>query len=282
MTFRRFALYAILLIFIVLLFVLIPRTAPWKAGLSRFNPVSISFAYCSNSEDVEKLTNEMVERFNKSVGKDVGIVVEARNYKSVDYYSSLVSDFLVGGITNADISDINMVNYETAYLAKTMNKIASIDDYLEEEELSEYIRGYLERGRYTSDSKRFVFPINNDTKVIYVNNVQWERFKQANPGYDESVFETWESLVEVSMRYYDWTDSLTPDIEGDGKAFIAFDSLSDYIFTSSNQLMNSIIQPGHKEVRINLDKRALYRLWEPVYKGFIYGGISIQRRENKS
>jgi multiple sugar transport system substrate-binding protein len=84
------------------------------------------------------------------------------------------------------------------------------------------------------------------------------------------------------MRYYDWTDSLTPDIEGDGKAFIAFDSLSDYIFTSSNQLMNSIIQPGHKEVRINLDKRALYRLWEPVYKGFIYGGISIQRRENKS
>jgi multiple sugar transport system substrate-binding protein len=281
MTFRRFVLYAILLIFIVLLFILIPRTAPWKAGLSRFKPVSISFAYCSTNEDTEALINEMVERFNRSVGKDVGIVVEARNYKSIDYYSSLVSDYIVGGVTNAKISDINMVNYETAYLAKTMNRIASIDDYLEAEELSEFITGYLERGRYTSDSKRFVFPMSNDTKIIYVNNVQWERFKEANPEYDESVFETWEDLVEVSMRYYDWTDSLTPDIEGDGKAFLAFDSLSDYIFTSSNQLMNSIIQPGHKEVRINLDKRALYRLWEPVYKGFIYGGISIQRRENK-
>ena len=75
----------------------------------------------------------MVERFNRSVGKDVGIVVEARNYKSIDYYSSLVSDYIVGGVTNAKISDINMVNYETAYLAKTMNRIASIDDYLEAE-----------------------------------------------------------------------------------------------------------------------------------------------------
>ena len=82
MTFRRFVLYAILLIFIVLLFILIPRTAPWKAGLSRFKPVSISFAYCSTNEDTEALINEMVERFNRSVGKDLGIVVRARNYKA--------------------------------------------------------------------------------------------------------------------------------------------------------------------------------------------------------
>ena len=282
MKFRRYVIYTILFIFIVLLFIWVPRTAPEKAGLSRFRPVTISYAYCSTNEEVEDIINEMVDKFNKTVGKDVGIIVETKNYRSIEYFTSLVNDVIVGGVSSTRISDINTVTYETAYLAKTMNKIASMDDYLSEDILYEYVNGYLERGRYTSDSQRAVFPTFNDTKVIYVNDVLWQQFKDANPIYDDSVFETWEDIIEVSMRYYDWTDSLTPHIDGDGKAFIAFDSIADYIFTSSNQLMSSIIQPGHKEVRINLDRRGLNKLWEHIYKGFIYGGISLHRAADNS
>ena len=45
----------------------------------------------------------------------------------------------------------------------------------------------------------------------------------AATGANAKDLSSFEGLARLSKQYYDWTDSLTPDIEGDGKAFFTAD-----------------------------------------------------------
>lgn len=278
MKLRRYAVCTMLIIIVIIIIILVPKTETERQGLNPRRPVTITYAYCYTGT-LETSLNDLIVEFNKTEGKEVGIQV-APVFYNLNYLSEIVKESILGGLAHIRLCDINTVTYDTAYFAKSMDKIASLDDYLKESTLNEYVQGYLERGRYTSDSDRGVFPLFNSTKVIYVNEVIWNDFKKAYPRYNDDVFETWEGIVEASIDYFDWTDSLTPEVKGDGQAFIQID-LFDYFFTGSNQLTASLIQPGHKEIRINLDRSAIRKMWDTVYQGFLYGGISINNVSSK-
>lgn len=57
-----------------------------------------------------------------------------------------------------------------------------------------------------------------------------------------SSLSTMEGLAETAGKYYDWTDSLTPDIPNDGKAFYGRDAMANLFIIGSMQLGTEIFK----------------------------------------
>ena len=68
-----------------------------------------------------------------------------------------------------------------------------------------------------------------------INATDWQTFADAT-GSSLDELSTLEGVTEVAKRYYEWTDSLTPDISDDGKAFYGRDSMSNYFVIGMKQM----------------------------------------------
>ena len=75
----------------------------------------------------------------------------------------------------------------------------------------------------------------------------------------------------VAKRYYEWTDSLTPDIPDDGKAFYGRDSMSNYFIIGMKQLGADIFDVKDGQVTIQADKEKVRRLWDNYYVPYVNG-----------
>ena len=68
---------------------------------------------------------------------------------------------------------------------------------------------------------------------------------------------TIEGVVSVAERYYDWTDSLTPDVPNDGKAFYGRDSMANYFVIAMKQMGKEIFEVKDGDVTIQTDKELI-------------------------
>lgn len=67
---------------------------------------------------------------------------------------------------------------------------------------------------------------------------------------------TIEGLVEVSKKYYEYTDGLT-STPNDGKAFFGRDAFANYIVIGLKQLGHDIIQVKDGKATLDFDKTAV-------------------------
>ena len=68
-----------------------------------------------------------------------------------------------------------------------------------------------------------------------INATDWQTFADAT-GASLDELSTLEGVTETAKRYYEWTDSLTPDVPDDGKAFYGRDSMSNYFIIGMKQM----------------------------------------------
>lgn len=233
------------------------------------HPVSLTIWHYYNGAR-QATFDELVEEFNASVGKDHGIYVEAYSQGSVSDLETAVSDALDEKVGAKELPDIFSSYADTAYSVEKQGKLADLSQYFTKEELNEYVDSYVEEGYLNEDEALYLFPIAKSTEIMLINKTDWEPFAEAT-GTQVSEFATTEGITKVAQRYYEWTDSLTPDIEGDGKAFYGRDSMSNYFVIGMKQMGTEIFEVKDGEVTLHTDRDFIHRLWENYYVPYVKG-----------
>lgn len=241
------------------------------------NPVSLTVWHYYNGSQ-QAAFDELVEKFNETVGKEKGIYVQSYSQGSVPDLEAAVRDAIAGKVGAGEMPDIFSSYADTAYEVEQAGALANLSEYLSEEELERYVESYVEEGCIAADGTLRIFPTAKSTEIMMVNRTDWEPFAQAT-GASLEELATIEGVAAVAQEYYEWTDSLTPDVEGDGKAFYGRDALANYFIIGMKQLGVEIFQVENGQAALNVPREELRRIWEnyyvPIVKGYFgaYGSF---------
>lgn len=237
---------------------------------SKENPVTIEIWHYYNGPQKNAFDN-IVTRFNQTIGEKRGIIVEAFNSGNVNELADKVYDSAQGKVGARDIPNIFAAYADTAYKIEKLGAVCDLEQYLTEEDIERYVPSYIEEGRLGVDQKLKIFPIAKSTEVLVLNKTDFDPFSKARGvGYED--LETIEGLCDVARKYYEWTDAKTPEIKDDGKAFFGRDAMANYIIIGNKQLGTEIFEVGENgKVKFNLDKDDMKKLWDNYYVPYIKG-----------
>lgn len=252
-------------------------TKDYDKLLDRKAPVSITIWHYYNGVQQTQF-DEMVEAFNNSVGNEKGIYVESYSKNSVDELAESVLASLNGEPGAEDAPDIFGTYAETAYQIDKMGKLVDLSKYVTQEEKAEYVEEYLQEGAFGGEESLKIFPTAKSTEVMMVNLTDWQKFADA-AGVSLDELKTWEGLNAVAQQYYQYTDDLTPDVPGDGKAFFGRDSVANYLTVGAKQLGKPFAEEASDGTyKASLDKDTVRRLWEQFYVPYVKGYFTSENR----
>lgn len=243
-----------------------------KGPLDPKNPVSLTVWHYYNGSQ-QAAFDTLVEEFNDTVGRERGIYVQGYSQGSVSDLESAVRDAISGKVGADTMPDIFSSYADTAYEVEQAGALANLSDYLNQEELAQYVDSYIEEGRIAADGTFRIFPTAKSTEIMMINRTDWEPFAAAS-GVSLDDLSTIEGVAAVAEKYYKWTDSLTPDIPHDGKALYGRDAVANYFIIGMQQLGVEIFQVENGALTLNLPEEALYRLWENYYVPMVRGYFS--------
>lgn len=236
------------------------------------NPVSLKIWHYYNGTQ-QATFEDLLEEFNATVGHEDGIYVEAYSYGSVSDLEQAITSALKGEVGAENLPDIFSSYADTAYVVQQEGKLADLSEYFTEEEKSKYVDEYLEEGYLEDDQALYFLPVAKSTEILMLNKTDWEPFSEAT-GAKLDDLKTTEGITEVAEKYYEWTDSLTPDVPDDGKAFYGRDSMSNYFIIGMKQMGKEIFEVNDGKVTVNTDKELIHRLWENYYVPYMKGYFS--------
>lgn len=239
-------------------------------------PVALTIWHYYNGVQQENFDNAVIE-FNETIGREQGIVVEAYSKGSISELSDSVLASLKEDAGTEEAPDMFAAYSETAYTADKLGRVADLSEYFTEEELSEYVDGYIEEGRIGTDSGLKIFPTAKSTEVMMLNFTDWEKFANSESVTTDDL-KTWEGVVDTAEKYYEYTDNLTPDVENDGKAFFGRDSVANYMLVGAKQLDAEFVTEKDGKFSLNINKDAVKRLWENYYVPYVKGYFTAQSR----
>ncbi len=247
-----------------------------QVKLSLDNPVSLTVWHYYNG--TQQATFDMlVDDFNATVGREQGIYVEGYSQGSVSDLEKAVRGALNGDVGAGALPDIFSSYADTAYSVQQSDKLVDLSQYFSEEELSAYVEPYVQEGYFNNDGALYLMPVAKSTEVMMINETDWQPFAAAT-GTTLQELSTLEGVIKVAERYYNWTDSLTPDIEDDGKSFYGRDSMSNYFIIGMKQMGKEIFEAKDGQVKFNLDKDLIRRLWDNYYVPYMKGYIGAYGR----
>ena len=245
--------------------------------LDKNDPVTVTVWHYYNGVQ-QAMFDEMVGEFNRTVGLEKGIIVEALSKNSVsELYDSVVAS-VNDDVGAEELPDIFAAYSETAYLVNNAGRLADIGQYFTGEELDEYVPGYIEEGLFAGDGTLKIFPIAKSTEVMMLNKTDWDKFAEKTDVTIEELA-TWEGLSDVAEKYYKYTDDLTPGIPNDGKAFFGRDSIANYMIVGAKQLgspFEKVDEQGN--ITASTDKECVRRLWENYYVPYVKGYYTAESR----
>jgi multiple sugar transport system substrate-binding protein len=252
---------------IILLLLLTFITGYGRDSLLNPNDPVIITLWHNYGGQMEKSMNDLVDEFNSNVGIKQGIIINITSVSS----SSALYDKIVSS-SEGDPGSSQLPNITTGYpksaLALLKNdKLLDLNDYFSVSELDEYLPSFIEEG--TISGKLSVFPTAKSTEVLFLNKTLFERFSDAT-GISIETLSTFEGISEAAIKYYEWTDSQTPDIPNDGKSFYTSDSWFNIAQVGMNQLGDSFIINETLNYSDNYKK-----IWDFYFQAAVRGGFAI-------
>lgn len=239
------------------------------------NPIPISVWTYYNGAQLTAF-NELVDSFNQTRGKELGIVVSSFSQGSVSDLQTNVMNAVNGKVGAEEVPNIFAAYADTAYEIDRMGQLVDFSPYLTQEQRALYIDGYLTEGDFDGSGSIKIFPIAKSTELFLLNETDWQVFADAT-GAEFQDFATVEGLVDTAQRYYDWTDSLTPE-PNDGKAFYGRDAMANYFLISGMQLGCEIFSIQDGKAVINFDRDVVRKIWDAYYIPFIKGYFAASGR----
>ena len=233
------------------------------------DPVTLTVWHYYNGSQ-QAAFDVLVEEFNETVGRERGIYVQSYSQGSVPDLESAVRDAIAGKVGADEMPDIFSSYADTAYEVEQAGALADLSGYLTQEELERYVDSYIEEGRIAADGGLRIFPTAKSTEIMMLNKTDWEPFAAAC-GVTLDSLATIEGVVDAAQAYYEWTDGLTPDVPGDGRAFYGRDAVANYFIIGMQQLGVELFQVENGAVTLNVPQEELYRLWENYYVPMVKG-----------
>lgn len=233
------------------------------------HPLSLTVWHYYNGSQQEAF-QDLVDEFNDTEGKEKGIHVTCMSKGTVGELETAVWDSMEGKVGADEVPDMFSAYADTAYLIGQQGKLANISQYITEEELSEYVDSYIEEGYIAEDRGLRIFPVAKSTEVLMINKTDWDTFADAT-GASIDDFSTMEGVAGLAEAYYNWTDDLTPGVNGDGKALYGRDSMANYFVIGMRQQGTEIFQVEDGKVTVHDEKEKIRRLWDNYYVPYIKG-----------
>ena len=233
------------------------------------NPVTLTVWHYYNGVH-QAAFDKLVEEFNGTVGKDLGIYVEETGKGSVSDLESSIQDAVNAEVGAEDIPDVFSAYTDSAYVLQKDGVLTDLKQYFTQEELDQYVDAYVQEGEFAGDGGLYVFPVAKSTEITMMNKTDWEKFaRETDVSLDD--LSTMQEIVKVAEQYYEWTDAQTPDIPDDGKSFYGRDSMSNYFLIGMKQLEMDLFEVKDGSVTLQADKEALHTLWENYYVPYVKG-----------
>ena len=233
------------------------------------NPVTLTVWHYYNGVH-QAAFDKLVEEFNGTVGKDLGIYVEETSKGSVSDLESAIRDAVNTEVGAEDMPDVFSTYTDSAYVLQKDGVLTDLTQYFTQEELDQYVDAYVKEGEFAGDGGLYVFPVAKSTEITMMNKTDWEKFAgETDVSLDD--LSTMQGIVKVAEQYYDWTDAKTPGIPNDGKAFYGRDSMSNYFLIGMKQLGRDLFEVKDGSVTLQADKDALHTLWENYYVPYVKG-----------
>lgn len=240
-----------------------------KALHNPSNPVSLTAWHYYNGPQMAAF-DALVEEFNNTVGKEKGIYVTSYSKGSVTDLETAINDALDEKVGAEPMPDMFSSYADTAFRVEKSGALANLSDYFTAEELNGYVQEYVDEGRIGPDGALMIFPVAKSTEIMMLNKTDWDAFAAAT-GADISQLATIEGVVEAAKAYYEWTDSLTPEVPDDGKAFYGRDAMANYFYTGACQLGQELLDIQNDQAAVHADKEVFRKLWENYYVPMVSG-----------
>lgn len=219
--------------------------------------------------EMQKTMDTLIDEFNSTVGSEKGIIINVTAISSSSELQNNLNMIINGDPGSPQLPDITTCYPKTAVLLHEKNMISNLDEYFTADEQASYVPQFIEEGRFNGGL--FVFPFAKSTEILYLNQTLFDSFAAENPDITMSCFDTFEGIADAAIKYYDWTNAQTPEIEGDGKAFFAADSWL-------NLAQSCIKQQGQElfaDNKLSLKNDTFKRIWDTCFAPSDSGGFAI-------
>lgn len=182
-----------------------------KSTLDPENPVTLTMWHVYG-EQADSPMNRLVEEFNRTVGKEKGIIINVSLMSS----TSQIGEKLLAA-QNSEAGSMKMPDLFFCHNnnVKELNSDILLDwkDIFTEEELENYVPEFLEDGMV--DGNLSLFPISKSTHLLFITGTQFDRFSDAT-GVTYDTLSTWDGFFDAAEKYYEYSN---------GKPFCALDYL---------------------------------------------------------
>ena len=139
------------------------------------NPVTVEIWHYYNGPQ-KTAFDDLVSQFNEGPGREQGVVVEAFSQGNVNELIQKVIDAADQKVGAGEIPDIFAAYADTAYQLDQKGLVASLEQYLTQEEINAYVTGYITEGRLDVEENLKIFPIAKSNEVFILNKTDWDKF----------------------------------------------------------------------------------------------------------
>ncbi len=221
------------------------------------NPVTLTMWHVYGSQTKSPL-NDAIAEFNDTVGRENGVIVNV-----VSVTSSSAIDKALSSSANGEPGAEELPDLFTAYprVAEIVgeDKLLCWNNYFSAEELSVFRDEFIAEG-YFGDNL-LMLPIAKSSEALFLNKTLFDRFS-AETGISVDTLRTFEGFFETAKAYYDWSE---------GQNFTQINDFYNYAYIGMKAYGGEFIKEG----KLNLSDEAFEKVWHPLSKAAIYGGICL-------
>lgn len=240
------------------------------------NPTNITVWHYYNGAQ-RAAFDQLVDEFNRTVGKEQGVYVEAHSQGDVSALEKSVLASFNKDVGSSQPPDIFASYADTAYAIDQMGALVDLEEYLTEEDLAQYVESFLEEGRIGSNGELRIFPTAKSSEIFMMSKTDWEPFA-AETGASLDALATMEGVAETAKAYYEWTDAKTPEAPNDGQAFYGRDAMANLFIIGSMQLGTELFHVDGSGVTIQVDEDVMKKIWDTYYVPFVKGYFAATGR----
>ena len=209
--------------------------------------------------------NMLIDRFNKTVGKEQGIIINVTSVSS----TWTIHDELVASARedpgSEELPDLFTCYPKTLAIIGT-SRVLNWKKFFSEEELKNYVPAFLEEGML--NDALYGFPFAKSTNLLYVNDTLFEPFSQET-GISHSDLATLDGVFRAAARYHEWSG---------GKSFFMYDDWIHYAILNSESLGEPFFEGEH----IRWDNPALLKAWRPLARAAANGQLWLNPGYNST
>ncbi len=221
------------------------------------NPVTLTMWHVYGSQTKSPL-NDVIDEFNDTVGRENGVSVNV-----VSVTSSSAIDKALSASANGEPGAEDFPDLFTAYprVAQIVgeDKLLCWNKYFSKDELSAFRDEFISEG-YFGDNL-LMLPIAKSSEGLFLNKTLFDRFS-SETGVSTESLSTFEGFFEMANTYYDWSD---------GQNFTQINDFYNYSYIGMKAYGGEFIKDG----KLNLNDEAFEKVWYPLSKAAIYGGICL-------